>query len=148
MTASDIDELVTRWLGECTDGRFHKDTIAILKSYTRWLASNEMDRLQSELTTLRAAQQWRGIENKDKALEIAARDLLASMSSTYRARNGRKMGIEADDGEKCWIVHSDQITGLEAALALSPAPQPLPPPDGHCEHQSQPGPCSVCGDMR
>ena len=25
--------------------------------------------------------------------------------------------------------------------------QALPPGDSHCEHQSQPGPCSVCGDM-
>jgi hypothetical protein len=57
-----------------------------------------------------------------EALQQAARDLLAGMSSTYTARNGRQMGIEGDDGEKVWLVHSDLITGLEAALrqALSP----------------------------
>ena len=52
-----------------------------------------------------------------KALRDAAKELLAGMSSTFRARNGRDVGIEADDGEKCWIVHSDLITGLEAALS-------------------------------
>lgn len=42
-------------------------------------------------------------------------DVLGSMSSTYKARNGRTMSIEADDGEKCWIVHSDQIEALRRA---------------------------------
>ena len=57
-----------------------------------------------------------------KALVTAARDLLAGMSSTYKARNGREMGIEADDGEKCWIVHSDLIAALEGALETVPTP--------------------------
>lgn len=47
----------------------------------------------------------------------AATGLLERMSSTFKARNGRNVGIEADDGEKCWIVHSDDITALEGALA-------------------------------
>lgn len=51
------------------------------------------------------------------ALEEAARNLIARMSSTYTARNGRKVGIQADDGEKCYIVHSDEIHALEVALA-------------------------------
>jgi hypothetical protein len=38
------------------------------------------------------------------------------MASTYRARNGREIGIQADDGEKCYIVHSDLIFALETAL--------------------------------
>lgn len=51
------------------------------------------------------------------SLRDAAKALIAGMSSTYRARNGRDVGIEADDGEKVWLVHSDLITALEAALA-------------------------------
>lgn len=47
----------------------------------------------------------------------AARDLIAGMTSTYRARNGRDVGIQGDDGEKVWLVHSDIITSLEAALS-------------------------------
>jgi hypothetical protein len=60
-------------------------------------------------------------------MEAAARDLLAGMSSTFKARNGREVGIEADDGEKCWIVHSDLITALEATLAASPTPPTAQP---------------------
>jgi hypothetical protein len=53
-------------------------------------------------------------------LLAAARDLLAGKCSTYKARNGREMGIEGDDGEKCWIVHSDLIAALETALSAHP----------------------------
>ncbi|HMO74109.1 MAG TPA: hypothetical protein PKD48_02100 [Sphingopyxis sp.] len=49
----------------------------------------------------------------------AAQELLDGLASTYKARNGREIGIEADDGEKCWIVHSDLVTGLRAALSDS-----------------------------
>ena len=47
----------------------------------------------------------------------AARAVLERMSSTYKTRNGREVGIEGADGEKCWIVHSDDIAALERALA-------------------------------
>ena len=57
-----------------------------------------------------------------RALMDAARELIDGASTTYRARNGRQVGIEADDGEKCYIVHSDLMHALEAAL--TPAPQP------------------------
>lgn len=53
-------------------------------------------------------------------LTEAAQDVLRVMTSTYRAHNGREMGIEADDGEKCYIVHSDQIFALERALMEIP----------------------------
>lgn len=49
-------------------------------------------------------------------LREAAVGLLDNMASTYKARNGREVGIQGEDGEKCWIVHSDYIAALEAAL--------------------------------
>ena len=52
----------------------------------------------------------------------AARVIIAQMSDTYKARNGKQMSIEADDGEKCWIVHSDDIVTLEAAIAKAVKP--------------------------
>lgn len=52
-----------------------------------------------------------------KALAQSARELLAGVVSTYRSRNGRQMSFEADDGEKCLIVHSDLIAAIEHALA-------------------------------
>lgn len=57
---------------------------------------------------------FRGAETQ--RLTKACQDLLAGMTDAYTARNGRQMGIEADDGEKCWIVHSDFITELKASL--------------------------------
>lgn len=58
--------------------------------------------------------------NAGDVLREAAQELLDGLSSTYKARNGREVGIEADDGEKCYIVHSDLVTGLRAALSASP----------------------------
>jgi len=56
----------------------------------------------------------------------AARDLVDGASRTYKARNGRTMSIEADDGEACDIVHSDLTFGLRSALeALSAMSQGL-----------------------
>lgn len=46
----------------------------------------------------------------------AANDLVERASDTYRKRNGHIGSVEADDGEKCWIVHSDDLEGLRAAL--------------------------------
>lgn len=53
---------------------------------------------------------------KDKVIE-AARELVKAKTDTFKARNGRNVGIEGDDGEKCFIVHSDQMFSLESALA-------------------------------
>jgi hypothetical protein len=47
-------------------------------------------------------------------LEAIGRRILAEKFDRF---GPRKLGIEADDGEKCWIVHSDLIAALEAALA-------------------------------
>lgn len=51
-----------------------------------------------------------------QTISQAAADVIRVMTSTFRARNGRDVGIEAEDGEKCFIVHSDQMFALEAAL--------------------------------
>lgn len=48
----------------------------------------------------------------DKVI-TAARDLLAAKCSSLK--DGR--GIEMEDGEKGYIVHSDQMFALEAAVA-------------------------------
>lgn len=51
----------------------------------------------------------------------AAEAVLSSMSDSYTARNGRQMGIQGDDGEKCWIVHSDAVEELRRAHAKARA---------------------------
>lgn len=53
------------------------------------------------------------------SLEDAAQKVLDRMFSTYRARNGRQVGVEGDDGEKVWLVHSDDIEALRSALLSS-----------------------------
>jgi hypothetical protein len=50
----------------------------------------------------------------------AATELLERMSSTYKARNGREVGVQGDDGEKVWLVHSDEIEALRRALENTP----------------------------
>ena len=55
-------------------------------------------------------------------VRAAAQGVIDRKFSTYKARNGREVSIQGDDGEKCWIVHSDDIHELEAAIAALPAP--------------------------
>lgn len=58
--------------------------------------------------------------NADRVVRLrdAAKELLDGAVRTYKARNGREMSIEAEDGEACEIVHSDLIHGLRQALSL------------------------------
>lgn len=58
-----------------------------------------------------------------EAVLEAAKDIIASRSSTYKAKNGRVMGIEDDSGEMMWIVPFDEMAALEAALTSAPAPE-------------------------
>jgi len=51
-----------------------------------------------------------------KALEDAIKTAIALRFDTYRAGNGRQIGIEGDDGEKCWIIPNDAMHGLESVL--------------------------------
>ncbi|MCP1243275.1 hypothetical protein [Acetobacter lambici] len=36
--------------------------------------------------------------------------------TSYRAKNGREVSVEGDDGERCDIIHSDITTDCEAAI--------------------------------
>lgn len=63
------------------------------------------------------------------ALAEAAMEILHSMASSYKAGNNRQVSIQADDGEKCWIVHSEQIEALRSALTTPPAPTTKGPED-------------------
>lgn len=62
-----------------------------------------------------AAAKIREIEAENERLREVGTNLLGRMFDTYKARNGREVSIQGDDGEKCWIVHSDEIAALEAA---------------------------------
>lgn len=55
------------------------------------------------------------LADADKMAE-AATALIDRKMSDFKARNGRLVGVQGDDGEKCYIVHSDQIFDLQAAL--------------------------------
>jgi hypothetical protein len=58
------------------------------------------------------------------SLAEAARALIAARCSTYKARNGRDVGIEDSNGEKCWIVPFDEMADLERALVAPSPPEP------------------------
>lgn len=53
----------------------------------------------------------------DVGLVEAARAVIDTAFDHYSARNGKRMTIEGDDGEKCWIVPFDQFEDLRRALA-------------------------------
>lgn len=78
------------------------------------------------------------------ALRDAARDMISSRTDTYRAGNGRQVGIQDDSGEKCWIVRFDEMAALEAALGDE---QSLA--DEHCQSCGSllwGGSCPICND--
>jgi hypothetical protein len=68
---------------------------------------NAMDVSLDELE--RVVTKWRRIG-------LAAKDVIEQKQSTFRARNGRDVGVEDDRGEKMWIVPFEAIAALEAAL--------------------------------
>ena len=47
-------------------------------------------------------------------VQEAVKSIINNLSSTYTARNGRKMTIEGDDGEMCWILSNDGYDALRA----------------------------------
>jgi len=61
------------------------------------------------------------VAGSGERLVEAAQAVINTMRGTYKARNGREVGIQGDDGEKCWIVHSDQIEDLRRALSPIPS---------------------------
>lgn len=52
---------------------------------------------------------------KDKVI-AAARRVLDQKIETYKAKNGREVSLQGDDGEKVWFVHSDPMFELQSAL--------------------------------
>lgn len=75
---------------------------AALRAIARAREEGRVEALEPALPALEAARE-------------AGSAVIDRKASTYKARNGREVGIQGDDGEMCWIVHSDEITQLEAA---------------------------------
>ena len=50
----------------------------------------------------------------EATVQDAVKSIINNLSSTYTARNGRKMTIEGDDGEMCWILSNDGYDALRA----------------------------------
>jgi hypothetical protein len=61
-------------------------------------------------------------------IETAARELIESRITNFSARNGKKVGIQDENGEKCWIVPDERMNALEGAIEANKecdaAPQP------------------------
>jgi hypothetical protein len=52
---------------------------------------------------------------KWRRIGLAAKAVIETRKSTFRARNGRDIGIQDEHGEKMWIVPFDAMAELEAA---------------------------------
>lgn len=51
-----------------------------------------------------------------EALIAAGTDVIEQATDYYTARNNRRMSIEGEDGEKCWIVPFDPFEHLRATV--------------------------------
>jgi hypothetical protein len=71
------------------------------------MTNTSLDAALNELE--RVVAMWRRVS-------LAAKDLIEAKTATYRARNGRDVGIEDESGEKMWIVPSDLMSLLEGAI--------------------------------
>ena len=78
-------------------------------------AGNEVHAAADTIDTLR--QQLAEERARVEKLELAGWCVFDNRRSTFTARNGRKVGIQDDSGEKCWIVPFDDMADLERALA-------------------------------
>jgi len=58
----------------------------------------------------------------------SAQEVSEGKSSTFKARNGRVMSIETDDGERAAILHCDLFSDLDTAVSVArTALEPRPP---------------------
>lgn len=60
--------------------------------------------------------EWEAACSARLVLHRAARDLIDQRFSTYRAGNGRDVGVQDENGEKVWLVPHDPMYALEALL--------------------------------
>ena len=66
--------------------------------------------------TRTADQRCAELEAENARLREAGQAVIDTAFDHYTARNGRRMSIEGDDGEKCWIVPFDHFEALRKAL--------------------------------
>jgi len=70
--------------------------------------------------TADAPDELAALRAENEKLRRAAEDVIASRMDTFKARNGRRLGLEDDSGEKCWIIPFDNMIDLEQALNRDP----------------------------
>ena len=104
-------------------GRIVIDTVRIERVIQGHCAAQGLDRNDDSPT----AQPVRPELGQPVAGDVAASDEVRELVKVaqevvdtafdhYTARNGKRMSIEGDDGEKCWIVPFDQFEHLRATL--------------------------------
>jgi len=64
-----------------------------------------------------ALEELARLTTKWRRVETAARELIAGRFSAYTAGDGGQVEDQRDDGEKCWVIRSQQMSALEAAIA-------------------------------
>lgn len=128
LNAEQIKHMVDRFLAWKLPSDFRPDGGITFEPVANAGTHHEFPREPVGTNLLTAAQAqammlhlMEGLPAGDDALLAAAQGVIDNKFSTYKARNGREVGIQADDGEMCWIVHSDDIYALEAALGQQPS---------------------------
>lgn len=129
----DTDEDEARWIEQTIVMRANEGLASIGLASVSLATKDlyELILLAIQAAGKRAVRQEIDRRRKAEAEMAVLRNAVAAMAegkqSTFRARNGREVGIEADDGEKCWIVHNDLIHAAEVAAGMhKTARPPLP----------------------
>lgn len=101
----------TRWGVASLKWFRNRDAAEFYRATGRYPDGDDPRDAEISSLTARVEELERALAN----LTAAAQQLSGTKFDTYKKRNGHQASIEADDGEKCWIVHSDEIFHLEDA---------------------------------
>lgn len=84
------------------------------------------------------------VTEKWTRISLAANGIIEAKTSTFRARNGRDVGIQDEHGEKCWIVPFEAMDLLEAAIEADETQDHNPPIRKMTKKTKSPR-CDECG---
>jgi hypothetical protein len=106
-------------------------TVGRPKDYQYFITSNEDESVffchwsgmqYGDLETAKHAAQvdYDGpTEQTGNPVAEAVQEIIDQVYSTYKARNGREVGIEDDNGEKVWLLPDDAYQALRALSSLT-----------------------------
>lgn len=101
---------------------FHRASVGLLMALPKADVNGAHELLCQAIAAHRLAHQPAAAQESVEAVKYALDGVIAAFPS-YRARNGKSVSLQADDGEKCWIIHDDvRNDAIQAKAALAALP--------------------------